>query len=107
MGFHPWVARTQDDFARMLRLRGIPGDHERASESEEAALAAYGELSMRRSAAVPARVRTPPQLQARLHYPVLVAVKGHPMARDRHERRSPITHADATGLSLSTAYRTL
>ena len=53
MGFRPWVARTQEDFARMLRLRGLAGDEERAGELEEAALATYDELGMRRSGALP------------------------------------------------------
>jgi tetratricopeptide (TPR) repeat protein len=30
MGAIPWVARTQRDYARMLRARGGPGDDERA-----------------------------------------------------------------------------
>ena len=29
MGARPWLARTQDDFARMLLARGGPGDRAR------------------------------------------------------------------------------
>jgi tetratricopeptide (TPR) repeat protein len=41
MGFRPWVARTQEDFARMLRARG---DDARAAALEATALATYEEL---------------------------------------------------------------
>jgi tetratricopeptide (TPR) repeat protein len=41
MGFRPWLARTQDDFARMLRLHG---DDDRAAALEAAARATYEEL---------------------------------------------------------------
>jgi hypothetical protein len=34
------------------------------------------------------------------NYPVLIAVKGHPVACDRRERRFLITYADAVGFSL-------
>jgi hypothetical protein len=34
------------------------------------------------------------------NYPVLVVMKGHPVACDRHERRFLITYGDAVGLSL-------
>jgi DNA-binding SARP family transcriptional activator len=44
MGFRPWFARTHDDFARMLRLRGEPRDEKRAAALEAAALAIYDEL---------------------------------------------------------------
>ncbi len=44
MGFRPWLARTQDDYARMLRLRDDPGDTERAAALEAAALATYEEM---------------------------------------------------------------
>jgi DNA-binding SARP family transcriptional activator/tetratricopeptide (TPR) repeat protein len=54
MGFRPWLARTQEDFARMLRLRAEPGDEARADELEAAALAAYDELGMSSSGAAPA-----------------------------------------------------
>ena len=32
IGALPWLARTQDDYAKMLLLRGRPGDHDRARE---------------------------------------------------------------------------
>jgi tetratricopeptide (TPR) repeat protein len=41
MGFRPWLARTQEDFARMLRVRG---DVARAAALEATALATYEEL---------------------------------------------------------------
>jgi uncharacterized protein HemY len=40
MGFRPWLARTQHDYARMLRGHG----DERAAALETAALAIYEEL---------------------------------------------------------------
>jgi hypothetical protein len=54
MAFRPWLARTQEDFALMLRARGEPGDEERADELEAAALAAYADLGMTRLGAAPA-----------------------------------------------------
>jgi hypothetical protein len=41
MGFRPWVARTQDDYARLLRSRG---DDAKAAVLEAAARATYEEL---------------------------------------------------------------
>ncbi len=46
MGALPWVAHTQDDYARMLLSRGEPGDRERAIELAQRALATYRELGM-------------------------------------------------------------
>jgi DNA-binding SARP family transcriptional activator len=43
---HPWIAHTQDDYARMLLARGSPGDRERAEELLAAALTGYTELGM-------------------------------------------------------------
>jgi hypothetical protein len=40
MGFRPWLARTQQDYAGMLRRHG----DERATALETAALAIYEEL---------------------------------------------------------------
>ena len=54
MGFRPWLARTQDDFAQMLRARGELGDEERAAELQAAALAAYAALGMKSHRAAPA-----------------------------------------------------
>ena len=54
MGFRPWLARTQDDFAQMLRARGELGDEERAAELQTAALAAYAALGMKSHRAAPA-----------------------------------------------------
>jgi tetratricopeptide (TPR) repeat protein len=46
MGGRPWVARTQHDLARMLRLRGGDGDHDRAAGLLEEALASARALGM-------------------------------------------------------------
>ena len=46
MGLRPWLARTQDDYARMLLARDEPGDRERAQQLVGAALASYRELGM-------------------------------------------------------------
>jgi hypothetical protein len=46
MGAWPWVAHTQDDYARMLIRRGDPDDAKRASELLEAARGSYRELGM-------------------------------------------------------------
>jgi hypothetical protein len=46
MGARPWLAYTQEDYARMLRARGASGDHERARQLVDEALATYGELGM-------------------------------------------------------------
>jgi DNA-binding SARP family transcriptional activator len=46
MAARPWVARTQQDHARMLLARGEPGDQERAHELLEACLATCHELGM-------------------------------------------------------------
>jgi DNA-binding SARP family transcriptional activator len=54
MGFRPWLARTQEDFALMLRARGEAGDEERAGDLEGAALVAYAELGMKSLRAAPA-----------------------------------------------------
>ena len=46
MGARPWVARTQEDYAHLLRARHAPGDRERAEELLDQALATYKELGM-------------------------------------------------------------
>jgi tetratricopeptide (TPR) repeat protein len=46
MGFRPWLAHTQRDYARMLLTRTGPGDRERAAELLDAALVTYRELGM-------------------------------------------------------------
>jgi DNA-binding SARP family transcriptional activator/class 3 adenylate cyclase len=48
MGLRPWLARTQEDIARMLRLRGERGDPEQADRLESAARATYAELGVTR-----------------------------------------------------------
>jgi DNA-binding SARP family transcriptional activator len=54
MGFRPWLARTQDDFAEMLRARGEAGDEERAEELQAAAVATCADLGMASNWAAPA-----------------------------------------------------
>jgi tetratricopeptide (TPR) repeat protein len=54
LGLRPWLARAQEDFARMLRLRAGPGDAERAEALQSTALAAYRELEMVSYGAAPA-----------------------------------------------------
>jgi DNA-binding SARP family transcriptional activator/tetratricopeptide (TPR) repeat protein len=51
MGLRPWLARTQDDYARMLLARDDPGDHERVQQLVATALASYRELGMEAYAA--------------------------------------------------------
>jgi len=46
MGARPWLARTQDDYARMLFVHGEPGDAERAQRLLDEALDTYRELGM-------------------------------------------------------------
>ena len=46
IGARPWLARTQEDYAQMLRSRGGSGDLARASELLDAAVATYHELGM-------------------------------------------------------------
>ena len=46
MGARPWLARTQNDYARTLFDRDDPGDRERAQELLDQALATYRELGM-------------------------------------------------------------
>jgi eukaryotic-like serine/threonine-protein kinase len=46
MGARPWLAHTQDDYARMLLERDDPGDRDKAQELLAAALATYRELGM-------------------------------------------------------------
>jgi DNA-binding SARP family transcriptional activator len=45
-GARPWLARTQNDYAQMLRARDGPGDRERAAELVRSAVATYRELGM-------------------------------------------------------------
>ena len=47
----PWLARTQQDYAQMLRARGGSRDAERADELSDAALALYREMGLAPSAA--------------------------------------------------------
>ena len=54
LGLRPWLARTQEDLARMLRLRGGSGDAERAEDLEATALATCAELGMASHRAAPA-----------------------------------------------------
>ena len=51
MGARPWLAQTQEDYARMLLTRGDPGDADRARNLIEQALAMYRELGMETYAA--------------------------------------------------------
>jgi DNA-binding SARP family transcriptional activator len=46
IGARPWLAHTQEDYARMLRSRGRSGDQERATELLDRAQASYRELEM-------------------------------------------------------------
>ena len=46
LGLRPWLARTQEDFARMLFARGGAEDRARAGELQAAARAGYDELGM-------------------------------------------------------------
>ena len=60
MGARPWLAQTQEDYARMLDARGDPGDRIRAQELLAEAIVTYRELGMgphvaRARAAVAAR----------------------------------------------------
>jgi tetratricopeptide (TPR) repeat protein len=50
MGARPWLAHTQDDFARMLITRDAPGDAEKAQALLTEALTTYEELGMRAAA---------------------------------------------------------
>jgi tetratricopeptide (TPR) repeat protein len=51
MGARPWLARTQEDYARMLLRRLGKGDRERAEELLSPAQATYEELGMKGDAA--------------------------------------------------------
>jgi tetratricopeptide (TPR) repeat protein len=51
MGARPWLAHTQNDYARMLLARDAVGDRERARGFVDAALATYHELGMESYAA--------------------------------------------------------
>ena len=46
MGARPWVAHTQEDYARMLLARGETGDAEKAEQLLHDAIATYRELRM-------------------------------------------------------------
>ncbi len=46
MGARPWVAHTQDDYARLLWSRNEPGDRKRALDLIREALSTYRELGM-------------------------------------------------------------
>ena len=47
MGARPWLAHTQDDYARMLIGRDESGDDEKAEELLATAITSYGELGMK------------------------------------------------------------
>ena len=51
MGARPWLAHTQNDYARVMFDRGGPGDRERAQELLDQALATYREIGMKTYAA--------------------------------------------------------
>ena len=51
MGARPWLAYTQNDYARMLLARGAPGDAEHAEKLLGEALATLTELGMKTHAA--------------------------------------------------------
>jgi DNA-binding SARP family transcriptional activator len=57
IGARPSLARTQEDYARMLLERGQPGDVARACELIDEALAAYRELGMDSRAATVSGLR--------------------------------------------------
>lgn len=46
MGARPWLAHSQDDYARMLLTRDQPGDKERALQLLAEAVTTYQELGM-------------------------------------------------------------
>ena len=46
MGFRPWLAHTQHDYASMLLARGAGGDRERSRQLAGAAVGTYRELGM-------------------------------------------------------------
>ena len=46
VGARPWLAHTQDDYARMLLERDQPGDSERARELLAEAISTYHSLGM-------------------------------------------------------------
>lgn len=46
MGARPWRAHAEHDLAKVLRLRGAPGDAERAAALDRAAVAAASEIGM-------------------------------------------------------------
>jgi uncharacterized protein HemY len=52
MGARPWLARTQSDYAQMLRARNGSGDEDRAVQLRAAALATYRELGMENETAI-------------------------------------------------------
>jgi tetratricopeptide (TPR) repeat protein len=51
MGLRPWLAYTQQDYARLLLAREEPGDRERAKDLSDSALATYRALGMQSDAA--------------------------------------------------------
>jgi hypothetical protein len=50
MGALPWLAHTQEDYARLLLRRNEHGDRERAEELLSRAQATYHELGMQGNA---------------------------------------------------------
>lgn len=56
IGARPWLAHTQEDYARMLAARGGPDDWERAGELIASAVEGYRRLGMDRFAATAADV---------------------------------------------------
>jgi tetratricopeptide (TPR) repeat protein len=61
MGVRPWLAHTQQDYARMLFSRGAPGDRERSQGLLDAALAIYRDLGMEGYARASTADATAPQ----------------------------------------------
>ena len=56
IGARPWLAHTQDDYARMLAGRAEPGDRERALDLARRALEGFSSIGMERFAAEAARL---------------------------------------------------
>jgi DNA-binding SARP family transcriptional activator len=46
VGARPWLARTQEDYARMLLARATPGDHDKALQMLADASSTYSELGL-------------------------------------------------------------
>jgi DNA-binding SARP family transcriptional activator/tetratricopeptide (TPR) repeat protein len=61
IGARPWLAHTQEDYARMLLARGTPGDEERALKLRAAARSNYRNLGMNTFAKRASVVDQPPK----------------------------------------------